>query len=68
MPELDLILIATKYAVAGGCVLCVWMFPAWLARQNKKPEYQMGLVRFASFMFGWTGVGWVIALYWAARK
>jgi len=57
-----------QYALAGVIVWAVWMFPAWLARQNKIDGLQMAMVRWSSWLFGWTGVGWLMGLWWAVKK
>ncbi len=44
------------------------MAPAWLAKQTKKDKNTNGFVRLASWIFGWTIVGWLVALYLAAKK
>lgn len=49
-------------------LLIIGLAPAWLARQTKKDKWDMGLIRVASWLFGWTCVGWLWALYWAVRK
>ncbi len=62
------ILLYIKYAAAVAILIVIFLAPAWLARQTKKGKFDMGVVRIASWLFGWTGVGWLVALYWAVRK
>ncbi|MCL2339205.1 MAG: hypothetical protein FWC51_04625 [Proteobacteria bacterium] len=62
------ILIIIKYIVAVAIVFGVWMLPAWLARQNGADGLKMAMVRMSSWVFGWTGVGWLLGLYWAVKK
>lgn len=57
-----------KYVFAAMLVLAVLMAPAYLARQTKKGNTDMFIVRTSSWLFGWTGVGWVFALWWAVKK
>jgi len=57
-----------KYAGAALVLVVIVLAPAWLARQTKKDKWDMGLIRCASWLFGWTGVGWLWALWWAVRK
>jgi hypothetical protein len=57
-----------KYALCAAILAGVYMAPAWLARQNGKNGYNMLLVRVSGWFFGWTGVGWLWALYLAVRK
>lgn len=68
MFELTTVLLIVKYIVAVAIVGVVWAFPAWLARQNKIDGIQMATVRFSSWAFGWTGIGWLVGLYWAMKK
>jgi hypothetical protein len=49
-------------------LFAIMMAPAWLAAENGKGKFDAGLVRIASWLFGWTGVGWLFALYWAVKK
>lgn len=62
------ILLALKYALAAMILLIIGLAPAWLARQTKKAKWDMGMVRIGSWLFGWTGVGWLWALWMAVRK
>ena len=62
------ILLGIKYAI---CIVLLWgviMAPAWLARQNGRAKYDMFLVRIYNWLFGWTGVGWLLALFLGVRK
>lgn len=65
MPQ---ILIFAKYVAAIAIVTTIVLVPAWLARQNKRGKQDMILVRLGSWIFGWTGVGWLWALFWATKK
>lgn len=62
------ILIAIKYIAAAMILGIIYIFPVWVAAQTKKGKDAMGLIRMSSWLFGWTGVGWVLALYWATKK
>ncbi|MDR1207304.1 MAG: hypothetical protein LBK26_02725 [Rickettsiales bacterium] len=57
-----------KYMAAAAIILGVWAFPAWVARENSITDADMAQIRIASWGFGWTGVGWILGLYWAVRK
>lgn len=50
--------------VLGGIILA----PAYLAAQTKKSKADAMRIRIASWVFGWTGVGWLLALFWAIKK
>lgn len=62
------ILLALKYLAAIAILTVVILTPAWLARQTGKSKQDMILVRLASWIFGWTGIGWLWALFWSAKK
>ncbi|MBQ7949374.1 MAG: hypothetical protein IKA73_02775 [Alphaproteobacteria bacterium] len=49
-------------------MLIIICAPAWLARQTKKNKQDMILVRLGSWLFLWSGVGWLWALYWSVKK
>ena len=57
-----------KYIVAAGLLVAIIMAPAYLAAQNKKDKIAAMRIRVASWVFGWTGIGWILALFWAIKK
>ncbi len=63
----NLILIA-KYAVAIAIVIAIVLFPFWVASVNGKSKPDMGYVRLGSWLFGWSGIGWLYALFFATKK
>ena len=62
------VLLCLKYAVAAMILLIIGLAPAWLARQTQKDKLDMVMIRCASWLLGWTGVGWLWALWTAVRK
>ena len=62
------ILLARKYVASVAIVLAIILAPAWLARQNNRAKNDMILVRLGSWLFLWTGIGWLWALFWSAKK
>lgn len=62
------VIVVAKYIIASMVIIAIVLAPAWLARQNKKKKLDMGIVRISSWLFGWTGVGWLFALFWAIKK
>ena len=62
------ILLVIKYAIAIMILIAIVLAPAWLARQTGKGKQDMILVRLASWIFGWTGIGWLWSLFWSAKK
>ena len=67
MPDPELI-ITIKYMGSYCAIAGVWMAPLYLAHRVKKDKTDLMIVSASSIMFGWTGVGWLFALYWAAKK
>lgn len=63
----DFVLII-KYIVASIIVTTIILAPAWLARQTGKNKQDMILVRLASWVLGWTGIGWLWSLFWSSKK
>ncbi len=63
----DTILII-KYVVAAGLLVAIILAPAYLAAQTKKGKADAMRIRVASWVFGWTGIGWLLALIWAVKK
>lgn len=61
-------LLILKYAICVLISIGIIMAPAWIARQNGKGKPDMHAVRLASWVFGWSIIGWFWALYWAVRK
>jgi hypothetical protein len=46
-------------------VTSIWWYllPAWIA--SRKGSHDSSAILFLNVFFGWTGVGWVVALFWA---
>ena len=61
-------IVLVKYIACIILIIGIFLAPSWLARQNDKDKYNMLFVRFASWVFGWTGIGWLLGLFWGARK
>ena len=57
-----------KYIVAAIVLCVVILAPAYLAAQTKKGKADAMRIRVASWLFGWTGIGWLLALIWAIKK
>lgn len=62
------IIILIKYILGGAIVLGVFLAPAWIAAQAKKSPYDTMLVRVASWLLGFTIIGWLWSLFWASRR
>ena len=61
-------ILTIKHVVAAAVLVLIILAPAYLAAQNKKSKADAMRVRIASWVFGWTGIGWIIALIWAIKK
>lgn len=57
-----------KYIVAVGTLVVIVLAPAYLAAKNDKSKAVAMRIRVASWVFGWTGIGWLLALFWAVKK
>lgn len=62
------VLLILKYAICIAIVTGIALAPAYLARVAGRKKYDMLLVRCYSWLFGWTGIGWLIALWWGVKK
>lgn len=62
------ILAIIKYALGVMILLAIIFAPAWIARQNGKGKPDMHAVRLGSWIFSWSIIGWLWALFWATRK
>jgi hypothetical protein len=61
-------ILVLKYIVAAIALLLVILAPAYIAAQTKKGKADTMRIRVASWVFGWTGIGWLMALLWAIKK
>lgn len=68
MQSMELILLIAKYAAAVALLVLVILAPAWIARQTKRGKQDMILVRLGSWLFLWTGIGWLWSLFWSVKK
>ena len=57
-----------KYVAAAVLLVSIIMAPAYIAAQTKKGKIDALRIRVASWVFGWTGIGWILALIWAIKK
>lgn len=62
------ILLVLKYIVAVAVLLGIILTPAYLAAANGRSKIDVMRVRMGSWMFGWSFVGWIFALFIAAKK
>jgi len=57
-----------KYTVAVMILVCIVLAPAYLAAINERDKLDKMRVRCGVLLFGWSVVGWMYALFRAARK
>ena len=62
------ILIFVKYLISAVIVVGIILAPAYLASVTGKGKYEMLFVRISSWLFGWTGIGWLWALFISSKK
>jgi hypothetical protein len=54
-------LVAVILLLAG---LAIYFLPLLIA--NARNHHQLGLIFFINLIIGWTGIGWLATLFWAA--
>lgn len=62
------ILLVIKYIALICVFICLLLAPAYLACANNSSNYNRMRVRFGSWMFGWSFVGWLFALFVSTKK
>jgi hypothetical protein len=68
MDWLHIVFLYLKYALAIVVIMTIALAPAWISRQTKKNKTASAMVRIYSWLFGWTGIGWLYGLYLASKK
>ena len=68
MTYIHTLVLILKYVLAVAIVAIIIMAPVWIAANNNKNGYKGMLVRLANWLVGWTGIGWLVALFWASKK
>jgi hypothetical protein len=62
------VVLILKYIVLVGIFVCLVLAPAYLACVNNSAKYDRMRVRVGSWLFGWSFVGWIFALFVSAKK
>ena len=57
-----------KYAIAIYILGCVFLMPVYLAAVNGREKYDRLRVRCGVMLFGWSFIGWLVALILASKK
>ena len=68
MMSLTGILWIAKRIVIVGVLICIILTPAYLAAFNGRDKTDAMRGRFGSWVFGWSVIGWLFALFIAAKK
>ncbi|MFQ6739805.1 MAG: hypothetical protein ACLRFJ_04030 [Alphaproteobacteria bacterium] len=63
-----LIFISLKYTIGIVLLLIIVLAPVWIATQTKKSKTTMIFTRILSWLFGWTGIGWLLSLFVSSKK
>ena len=62
------IILVLKYIVAFAILACIVLTPAYMAAANGKSKLDLSITRFGSWLFGWSFIGWLFALFISAKK
>ena len=68
MLSLSGILLTLKYVAVAVIFVGIILTPAYLAAANDRSKYDRMRARVGSWLFCWTFVGWVFALFVSAKK
>ena len=62
------ILAIIKYIALIGILVCIVLAPAALACANDRSKYDRMRTRIGSWLFCWSFVGWIFALFVSSKK
>jgi hypothetical protein len=62
------ILLILKYVGATIVLICLLLAPAYLAAASGKEKYDCMRARVGSWLFGWSFIGYLFALFVASKK
>ena len=62
------ILALIKYTIAILVIACILLTPAYLAAANDRQKLDKMRTRCGVLLFGWSFIGWFIALFISAKK
>ena len=68
MIHLNDILLVLKYITVIAIFIGIVLTPVYLAAANDRSKYDNMRTRMGSWMFGWSFIGWLFALFIAAKK
>lgn len=62
------ILLILRYIVLVCVFACIIIAPVYIATVNGRSKYDAMRTRCGSWLFGWTFIGWLFALFVSAKK
>lgn len=62
------ILMILKYIALGCIFIFIVLVPVLLACANDRSKYDMMRTRVGSWLFGWSFLGWLFALFVSSKK
>ena len=62
------VFLVLRYIIAGLLVICIFFAPSYLGAANDKKKHELVEIRGLSWLFGYSIVGWLAALFIASRK
>ncbi len=62
------ILVLVKYAAIIFIFVCIIFAPVYIACANNRSAYDLMRTRMGSWMFGWSIIGWLFALFVSSKK
>ncbi|MDE6250334.1 MAG: hypothetical protein K2M34_01730 [Alphaproteobacteria bacterium] len=62
------LIVILKYIIAIALIAIIVLAPAWMATQTKKDKTDTVMVRFGSWLLGWTVIGWLWSLFHGSKK
>ena len=68
MVSINDILLVLKYTGAIIVFICILLTTAYLAAANDKEKYDCMRSRVGSWLFGWSFIGWIFALFVSVKK
>ena len=61
-------LLIIKYIALVCILVCIVLAPAYLAAANGLQKYDRMRTRCGSWLFGWSFIGWLFAIFVSAKK
>ena len=62
------ILLVLKYIIAICILCCIVITPIYVCAANECSKIKSARIRFGTFLFSWTFIGWFVSLFMSAKK